>query len=49
MEIFEALKKAPVKPVSFEVSSVELIQSELSPESVRYTVRGSALLAEQKK
>jgi 2'-5' RNA ligase len=46
MEVFQWLRKAQVKPVSFEVSSVELIKSELTPVGARYTVLGSAPLAE---
>lgn len=44
MEVFQKLKKAQVKPVSFEVASIELIQSELTPDGARYTVLGSAPL-----
>lgn len=44
MEVFQKLKKAQVKPVSFEVASIELMKSELTPEGARHTVLGSAPL-----
>jgi 2'-5' RNA ligase len=46
MEVFQWLKKAQVEPVAFEVTSIELIKSELTPAGARYTVLDSAPLAE---
>jgi 2'-5' RNA ligase len=41
LEVLQALRKLPVKPVPFEVASLELMQSELTPDGVRHTVLGS--------
>lgn len=44
LEVLQALRKLPVEPVPFEITSLELVQSELTPDGVRHTVLGSAPL-----
>ncbi len=45
MELFQTLEKEEVNPIPFKVSSIELIQSERTPQGARYTVLGSAPVA----
>jgi 2'-5' RNA ligase len=44
MEVFQKLRKLTVEPVPFEVASIELMKSELTPEGARHTLLGSARL-----
>jgi 2'-5' RNA ligase len=44
-EVFHALRALPVQPVPFELTSLELIRSELTPVGPRHTLLGTAPLA----